>query len=55
MEANLDLSLSEIADTDVEQLLADASPALRATLERCYSPQSLENPGGFNSFIDADL
>ncbi|GIF62073.1 hypothetical protein Ais01nite_01080 [Asanoa ishikariensis] len=40
---------------NLEDLMAGASPALRATLDRCYSPQATARPGGFSSFVDADL
>ena len=37
-------------------LLAELSPALRAAIARVYAPDDLdEGPGGFNSFVDADL
>jgi hypothetical protein len=49
------ISLSRIAEANIDDLVAEASPALRATLERCFLPQSLENPAGFQSFIDADI
>ncbi|MBU2668515.1 hypothetical protein KOI35_33880 [Actinoplanes bogorensis] len=38
-----------------DDLLAELSPALRAAIERVRSPDTLEGPGGFNSFVDADL
>ncbi len=44
----------ELADAG-DDLLAELSPALRAAIERVYSPDALEVPGGFNSFVDADL
>ncbi|MDY7087295.1 MAG: hypothetical protein SYR96_19530 [Actinomycetota bacterium] len=44
----------DLQDLD-DDLLAELSPALRAAIERVYSPDALEGPGGFNSFVDADL
>ncbi|WP_250037930.1 hypothetical protein [Paractinoplanes maris] len=38
-----------------DDLLAELSPALRAAVERVYSPEDQEGPGGFTSFVDADL
>jgi hypothetical protein len=38
-----------------DDLLAELSPALRAAVERVYAPEDAEGPGGFNSFVDADL
>jgi hypothetical protein len=49
-------NLSDIAGTDPAQMLNDASPALRAALERQYSQEMrASHTGGFNSFIDPDL
>jgi hypothetical protein len=40
------------AHAEFEQMLAEASPALRRAIERQKGPIG---PGGFNNFIDADL
>ncbi|HET6483166.1 MAG TPA: hypothetical protein VFG35_24435 [Actinoplanes sp.] len=45
----------EIVDLDDDDVLAELSPALRAAVERVYSSDDQEGPGGFNSFVDADL
>lgn len=47
-------NLQDLRNLD-DDLLAELSPALRAAIERVYSPDALEGPGGFNSFVDADL
>ncbi|GID29655.1 hypothetical protein [Paractinoplanes brasiliensis] len=56
MEANEPegVDLRDLQDLN-DDLLAELSPALRAAIERVYSPDALEGPGGFNSFVDADL
>jgi hypothetical protein len=45
------VDLAEVGDEALEEL----SPALRAAVERVYSADAAEGPGGFNSFVDADL
>jgi hypothetical protein len=45
------VDLAEVGDEALEEL----SPALRAAVERVYSADAVEGPGGFNSFVDADL
>ncbi|SDZ65165.1 hypothetical protein SAMN05421684_7948 [Asanoa ishikariensis] len=47
-------ALAELVNEDLEEILADASPALRASLERQYSADA-DNKFGFCSFLDADL
>jgi len=45
---------TDLAEAD-DDLLAGLSPALRAAIERVYATDAPEPPGGFNSFVDADL
>jgi hypothetical protein len=48
-------SLIELAGMDPETLLAGASPALRAALQRHFSPETQGFVGaGFHSFIETD-
>lgn len=49
-----DFGLDRLEDVELDVLLATVSPAMRATLERVYSTTQ-ECPGGFGSFVDADL
>jgi hypothetical protein len=51
------MDIKEPAPIDLEDddLLEELNPALRAAVERVYAPEPLEGPGGFNSFVDADL
>jgi hypothetical protein len=45
----------DVGEVD-DSLLAELSPALRAAIERVYAQDDPdEGPGGFNSFVDADL
>lgn len=45
----------DVGEVD-DDLLAELSPALRAAIERVYAHDERdEGPGGFNSFVDADL
>ncbi|MCY1138453.1 hypothetical protein OWR29_10635 [Actinoplanes sp. Pm04-4] len=48
------LEATELDQVD-DELLAELSPALRAAVERVYSPDDQGGAGGFNSFVDADL
>lgn len=50
--------LADLNDLDLSEAeLEDLSPALRAAISRAaaVSPETAEGPGGFNSFVDADL
>jgi hypothetical protein len=47
---------AELAGADLDELLANAGPGLRAALERSLAPADEDGNagGGFNSFVDAD-
>jgi hypothetical protein len=47
-------SLTELGDAELEALMAQAAPGLKAALERSYGPEASGSGGGFNSFVDAD-
>jgi hypothetical protein len=53
------MDVKEPAAVDLAQLgdeaLEELTPAMRAAIERVYSADAAEGPGGFNSFVDADL
>jgi hypothetical protein len=48
-------ALSDLTEAELEELMSNASPGLRAALERASSPEAeLGNVAGFNSFVDYD-
>ncbi|MEV4128156.1 hypothetical protein [Nocardia sp. NPDC049707] len=50
------LSLPELSNTEIENLLESATPALRKAVLRGHNADSgSSGPGSFNSFIDAGL
>jgi hypothetical protein len=49
------VSLTEIAAMDLEEVRATANPVLLATVERLCATDARENPGSFGSFIDLEI